>query len=559
MALIEGGHLVTRALKQENVEYLFTLCGGTIEAIYDGCIDENIGIIDVRVDQSATMMADAWARVTGKLGVSAVTRGPGHVAMLYGLATAYMADSPVLALSGNSNIEHLHQGGSQEYDQIGTVDTITKWARLVMDTHRVPEHMATAVRNCWAGRPGPVHLSLPWDVLYDNIEEKDVVMANGSSSRTTGRMKGDPDLLHDALKKLAEADRPAMVVGAGARWTEAGEVLRNFADVTNIPFFAHINQVNVIDQPHHLYYGRANSRHANASTELRHADVILALGTKFNDCLNFGGPPMFGTETQFIVVDTEPADVGWNRSFEIGILGDVQSVLDDMVEMTPSHSFQRKNAWLEQLDGARRRFRAALEEFEESNAVPVHPLRICKEVREFFGDSATISTDGGDMSHFAYMAWDHIHPPHFLFSGPIGGIGQGVPFALAGKLARPDHPSVLVTGDGSIGYGLIEFDTAFKHGLPIITVVSTDGAWGIVRHPQINRYGVERAVATDLRDLPYHKMAEAMGAYGELVVNPMDIRPALERAQEATEQGVPALINIKSQFTDSQTFLPVPS
>ena len=231
----------------------------------------------------------------------------------------------------------------------------------------------------------------------------------------------------------------------------------------------------------------------------------------------------------------------------------MNSVLTEMTESVDEHDFHRPSDWIERLNLARGEFLHRMSAAENSDSAPMHPLRICKEVRELFGDDATISIDGGDTALFSLMAFNHYHPAHFLSTGPIGGIGQGVPFALAGKLARPDKPSILITGDGAFGYGIIEYDAALKHDLPIITIVSSDQAWGIVRHPQIKRYGLERAVATDLRSVSYERVAGALGCHGELVTTPAEIRPALQRAADA---GVPAVVNVPTMFTSAEAFYP---
>jgi acetolactate synthase-1/2/3 large subunit len=553
MAILEGGQIIAKALKRENVEYLFTLCGGTIESIYEGCLDEDIKIIDTRVDQSATMMADAYARVTGKVGVSAVTRGPGHANMIYGLATSHMIGSPQFALSGNSDASQLDMGGSQEYNQIGMVKPITKWARLVRQTERLTEYIATGFRKALGGRPGPVHLSVPYDVLYDRIDDAELDYLAPSSYRALAGVHGDPECIDAGLKMLAKAENPVIIAGGLLHWQNAAEALLDFVEATQIPFFTKGSDVNAIIRPHPLYFGTATGRFASASKQLRNADVVLALGVEFDIGINYGKPPMFHRDAKFICVDIDAEELGKNRAFEVGIIGALQPVLDEMTDGVSKHDFRKPTDWIAQLNQAQQEFLSRVAEAENSDQVPIHPLRICKEVREFFGDEATISLDGGDVSLFSHMAFNHYHPPHLLFTGPIGGIGHGVPFALAGKLARPDQPSVLISGDGSFGYGIIEYDIAIKHNLPIISVISSDQAWGIVRHPQIERYGQERAVATDLRSVAYERLAQALDCHGELVTQPAEIRPALQRAVDA---GVPAVVNVPTIFTSAAAFCP---
>jgi acetolactate synthase I/II/III large subunit len=553
MAILEGGQIIAKALKRENVEYLFTLCGGTIESIYEGCLNEGIKIIDTRVDQSATMMADAYARVTGGVGVSAVTRGPGHANMIYGLATSHMIGSPQFALSGNSDADQLDMGGSQEYNQIGMVKPITKWARLVHQTGRLPEYIETGFRKALGGRPGPVHLSVPYDILYDKIDDAELAYPAPSAYRTEAGIYGDPACIYAALKLLSKAKNPVIIAGGLLHWQNAADALLDFVETTGIPFFTKDGDVNAITRPHPLFFGTATSRFASAAAELRNADVVLTLGVRFDKTISYGKPPLFDEAAKFIVVDIDPEELGKNRSFEVGIVGDMRSVLAEMTNGVSKHNIHKPTDWIERLNLARQAFDARVAEAENSDGVPIHPLRICKAVRELFGDDATIALDGGDTALFTHIAFNHYHPPHFLFTGPIGGIGQGVPFALAGKLARPEHPAILISGDGAFGYGIIEYDTALKHNLPLISVISSDQAWGIVRHPQIQRYGLDRAVATDLRSVSYERLAQALDCYGERVTKPSEIRPALQRAADA---GVPAVVNVETIFTSAAGFCP---
>ena len=555
--MIEGGHLVARALKAQGVEHLFTLCGGTIESIYDGCLDQEIRIVDVRVDHCATLMADAYARVTGKLGVSVVTRGPGYAASFYGLVTAHMAGTPVLAISGYSNLAEIDMDSSQEYPLVATAMPVTKWARLVHHTRRVPEYVSTAARHACSGRPGPVHLSIPYDVLYDALEEDDApVSPAAATTLPAGSLPGDPDLIDEALRTLSQARHPVVIAGSGARWSDSGGALMEFLEATHLPLFAKLGDVNVVTEPHPLFFGQATTYFASAAIELRHADVVLSLGCRLDNLINFGRAPLFNEEARFIAVDADPTTLGFNRPFAIGIVGGVRSVVEAMTVGSQRYDFSPRQEWIDRLEQARSGFDARVAQAAASDASPIHPLRICKEVRECFGPGATVALDGGDISAFGQMVFNDHWSPELLHTGPMGGIGQGVPFILAGKLARPNKPAVLLSGDGSIGYGIMEFDTAFKHALPFVAVVASDGAWGIVRHPQIQRYGLERAVATDLREVPYHRIVEVMGGHGEYVEAPADLRPALERAQLAAESGTPALVNVKTQFVNSLSFAP---
>ena len=351
MAVLEGGQIITKVLKQENVEYLFTLCGGTIESIYEGCLNDGIKIIDTRVDPSATMMADAYARVTGGVGVSGVTRGPGHAAMIYGLATAHMMGSPLYSISGNSDADQIDMGGSQEYNQTGLVKPITKWARLVAQTDRLPEYVGTGFRKALGGRPGPVHLNVPYDVLYDKIDDAEIDYPEPANSRVNGRVHGDPEQIDRALKLLAGAESPVIIAAGATHWQNAAGALLDFAEATGIPFFSTGGDVNAITRPHPLFLWRWRaSRFGNASKELCNADVVLALGVKFDTNISYGKPPLFHQEAKFICVDIDAEEMGKNRPFDVGIIGDLQPVLTEMTNGVSRHDFHKPTDWVERLE-----------------------------------------------------------------------------------------------------------------------------------------------------------------------------------------------------------------
>ena len=420
MAMLEGGQIITKVLKQENVEYLFTLCGGTIESIYEGCLNDGIKIIDTRIDPSATMMADAYARVTGGVGVSGVTRGPGHAAMIYGLATAHMMGSPLYSISGNSDADQIDMGGSQEYNQTGLVKPITKWTRLVAQTERLPEYVGTGFRKALGGRPGPVHLNVPYDVLYDKIDDAEIAYPEPANSRANGRIHGDPEQIDRALKLLAQADSPVIIAAGATHWQNAAGALVDFVEATGIPFFARGGDVNAITRPHPLFFGAATTRFGNASKELRNADVILALGVKFDTNIDYGKPPLFHQEAKFICVDIDAEEMGKNRPFDVGIIGDLQPVLSEMTNGVSRHDFHKPTDWVERLNHVRQGFRQRLAEAETPMAFPF--IR-CASARRFVNCS-------GMMLQFLLMVgmphsfrtWHLITTTHPTYCSPVPSV-----------------------------------------------------------------------------------------------------------------------------------------
>lgn len=530
MAEINGGRLVAKVLKQEGVECIFGLSGGHIDPIFQGCLDEKIRVIDTRHEQAAVFMAEGWARVTGKPGVAVVTAGPGVTNAVTGLWNALERASPIIVFGGRSPLKEFEWGSLQDMDSLSLAQTVTKWARAGYETKRIAEYVSMAFRQALGGRPGPVYLEFPVDVLAAKVAEKEVTLPK--NYRTTARPQGDPALVKEAVDLLLGAERPLVITGSGVWWSQAAKELREFIELTKIPLSRGQGSVPA---DHPLYLGIT-------SAATQRADVVFLLGTRLNFMLGFGRPPMFSEDSRWIQVDIEPTEIGRNRPIDIGIIGDAKAVLKQMIEEARDRCQGRKELpWVEE---CREQLKSQQEQFEpllNSDSVPVHPARLCKEIRDFIDREATIVVDGGDISVWSFLSLKSYQPGHFLGVTPSGTLGVGTSFAMAARLARPDKQVLLLNGDGSFGLNGMEFDTMVRHKLPIVCVISNDGAWGMVKHEQQVK-GTDRVVGTELGFVRYDKVVEALGGYGEAVEKPEDIRPALERAFAS---GRPACINVR--------------
>ncbi|HIE28445.1 TPA: thiamine pyrophosphate-binding protein [Candidatus Poribacteria bacterium] len=547
MSQLEGGELVVRVLKEEGVKYIFTLCGGSIIPIYNACLDYDIKVIGVRNEQTASYMADAWGRLTRQPGICVVTSGPGHTNALTGLATAYLAHSPMILISGHCYLEDIEKDAFQEIDQVGMAAPVTKWSKLTLDVKRVPEYVATAFRQATSGKPGPVHLSIPRDIMEGKAEESAVTFVPPLKYRSQARIRGDSELIESAVRLLAQAERPAVIAGGGVHWSDANAALKEFIELTQIPLFTKEDEIGCVNKSFPLYFGLASRRNNDVAFKLEQADVVLVLGLRLDSRSLHGQPPFLGERMKLIRVDLTPEELGRNREHEIGIVGDMKSVLLDMIEAARKIDSWGKTAWLAELRTAREQYLARWDEIRHSDAKPVHPLRLCHEIEKVLDAEDTLVTDGGDIGQWAKVAFYSRHPSHWLTVGAIGGVGCGIPFALAAQLARPKHRTILLSGDGSFGFGAMEFDIAVKNSIPIVAVLSNDKYWGIIRHPQIARYGEERAIGTELGFTRYDKIVEALDGYGEFVQNPDDIAPAIKRALDS---GVPACVNVMTEFAN---------
>lgn len=541
MAEVHGGQLVVRALEKEGVKYIFSLSGGHIDKIYDACIDSSIEVIDVRHEQAASMMAMGWSIATGELGVCLATAGPGVSNAITGVMDAFASHIPMLIIGGRSPRKENDLGALQDLDQMSLMRPITKSAFVVNDTNRIPEYIGVAFRHALSDRPGPVYLEIPVDVLGEKIDDGAVSFPD--PNRSDYRPAGDPKAIKDAAKLLSGAKKPLILGGGGVRWGKAGEGLKALVEKTNIPFILFNEGRGMVPDTHplSLWDGGLMGLTYAASQ----ADVILVLGLRMTWLASFG---QIYANAKIIRVDIAGDEVGKNVPHEVGIVGDAGMVVDAINSEIGKcdHS-----AWAKEAIDAGVSMMTEENKMKESNDPPIHPVRVVSDVYSFFGDDATYSTDGGDISYFTAV--------HLRASGPgrmlsnvgnlMGCLGSGIPFAVVGKLAHPDSPSVVITGDGSFGLNAMEIETAIRHNIPIIVVVANDQAWGMVKHGQELQYN--RVVGTDLGPVRYDLMAEGLGAHAEYVTEPKDIIPALKRAKDS---GKTAVINI---ITDPTVTSPI--
>jgi thiamine pyrophosphate-dependent acetolactate synthase large subunit-like protein len=526
MTHILASHLIGQTLKQRGVETLFYLMGGPNFEIINGCQDAGIRTIDVRHEQAAAMAAHGYARVSGKPGVCVGASGPGTLNLLTGVYNAQIDLAPMLVLGGSSAAGQFQTDTFQEVDQSAVFAPITKAAFRVHDPQRLPEHINTAYRLAIKGRPGAVYVDLPGDVLYANVPQTDVVQPAGQPF-TDARPAGDPAAVATALEVLAQAERPILVAGSGVFWSHAAEALRAFVEAMEIPFFTTPMARGLIPEDHRLAFIAARS------TAFREADVVFVIGTRFNWILNFG--KRFDPQAKIIYVDLNAEEIGHNRGIEVGIVGDARLVLQQLNDLAGKRtSRQDHSAWLHQLQADNERRWKDVDDLLNNPSQPIHPLRLCKEIRDFVARDAIIVVDGNETLHFGRQSLPCYTPGHRLNSGVTGCMGVGLPFGIGAAAAKPDKQVLVLHGDGSMGMNVMEIDTAVRHNLPVVTVVSNNGGW-TAREPEIRKPGRELGFTA------YDKIGAALGAHAEQVEAPDDIRPALERAFAA---GRPAVINV---------------
>ncbi|MDA1279922.1 MAG: thiamine pyrophosphate-binding protein [Chloroflexi bacterium] len=528
---VDGSYLLARTLKEEGVEHLFFLMGGPNYEIVNNSEDFGIKTIDFRHEQAAAMAAHGYARVTGKPGVTTAASGPGTLNLLTGQYVAWADCAPMITLGGAGPISDFGRDGFQEVDQISVFEPISKAVMRPTDPARYPEHVSAAFRIATSGRPGPVYIDCNEDVLYGKVEEADAVAPSRSASNA--RPAGDPELIKNAVKMLAEAKSPMVFAGGGVWWSQAYDELRQLVERMGIPFYTSPMSRGLLPDDHEMSFPAARSG------AFQKADVVLIAGTRLNWMMTFGSRIAPGSK--IIQIDIHGAELGHNRSIDIGIEGDAKSVLRQMVDEAERTGFESKakSPWIESLRAADLERRERVAPLENSEQRPIHPLRLCKELREVMDRDAILAVDGNEILHYGRQSVPTFVPGHRLNSGPSGCMGVGLPYALGAKIAKPSKQVVALHGDGSLGLNIQDFDTAVRHNLPIVIVVSNNEGW-TARVEGIRKPGRELGFTR------FDKVAEALGGHGELVEDPKDIRPALERAFDA---GVPAIVNVRTDPT----------
>src|SRR5438105_4804546 len=515
-----GAQLLVRMLKAEGVRHLFTLSGLHVAPIYAACVEEGIQVVDTRHEQAAAHAADAYARLTRGIGVCCVTAGPGVTDALTGVANAWAASSPVLLLGGAAPTFNAGKGSLQEMEQVDLFTRITKWSDRIPAPDRVPTYLARAFRLMLSGRPGPVFLEVPWDVLSNGVDDEQGQLP--ASYRTRARSPGDPQYLAQAAKLLERAERPAVIAGSSIWWDDAARELAAFAERTLAPVYLNGAGRGSLPSEHAHFFSHTRK------DALAEADVVVVIGTPLDFRLGYGAG--FGETAKIVQIDADASEIGRNRAVEVGIVGDSRSVLGQLESALPAP--RKPAAWLASLRDRERSKAQKQARFEQSDAKPIHHFRLAKELDEVArsaGDSMFVA-DGGNWVAIAAKVIQLRQAGRWLDPGPLGCLGVGAPFAIAAKLLHPQRPVFVIQGDGSFGLNGFDFETAVRFKLPMVCVVGNDAAWGQIRIPQVGMFGEDKSPATLLSPTRYDEVMKAFGGWGELVTEPSQIRPALERA-----------------------------
>ena len=536
MAQVDGSRLVAEGLKEEGVETIFFIMGGPNFDLSIHADRLGIRLIDVRHEQAAAMMAHAYSRVTRKTGVCMGAGGPGALNLLTGIANAYLDACPVLALGGASSFNLYELGDFQELDQVAIFKPVCKWTARIYEARRAKEYVHFAIVRARHGKPGPVYLDMPGNMLYEKVDESRVVPR--PALKEMSLPTPDSRSIERALELLRNARKPILLTGSGIFWSGAGEEMRRFVEATGIPFFTSPQGRGIIPEDHPLCFLGARSY------AFREADVVLVVGTRFNFIIGQGRPPRFSADAKFIQADLDSEEIGRVRTVEVGIVGDAKAVLEQLTAVAHGRAkFGSDSPWVQELVARDRQSRDKTAPLLNSDQLPVHPFRLCREIRDLIPRNAILAVDGHEIMNMARQTIPSFTPGARLNPGPNGCMGVGLPFGLGAKAAAPERTVVVLNGDGSLGLNLMELDTAVRHGLPILVVVSNNAGW--TARPK----GDLRLPGRELGHVRYDLIAQGFGAYGEFVEDPRAIRPALERGLREVEKGRPALINVVTEPT----------
>lgn len=522
---VQGGRLAAQAIAAEGVDVVFTLSGGHVMPIYEGCRHEGVRLVDVRHEQSAAHAAEAWGRVQRSCGVALVTAGPGVTGTVTAVAACLAAQTPLVVIGGARPLAQAEWGALQEFDQLALMKPLTKWAAVCPSTERIPEYVAIAFRHALAPPRGPVYLELPADLLFADAEPPPI-----ASSRAPTRAFGDPEQLTKAVDLLSSAERPAVVAGSGIWWDDAASQLAAFAENGRLPVFLNGSGRGSLPPDHELFFQHSRS------TALREADVVCVVGTPLDFRLRYG---RFG-EGKLIHVHGDARELGRNRVPDSAIVGDcaaVLGVLADGVELPPGS----RSAWLGRLRDAEAEWWDEHRAQIESDAAPIHHYRLGRELDRVLDPGTVVIGDGGDVVAAVSRVLRVHRPGHWLDPGPFGCLGVGPGYTIGAGSAGFGSQIVCVLGDGAFGLNGLDYDTLVRSSIPAVLVIGNDAAWGEVRIPQVGIYGEEGEVATALAPSRYDRLCDVFGGHGEHVECPEELAPALERALAS---GQPAIVNV---------------
>jgi acetolactate synthase-1/2/3 large subunit len=531
-----GGLLAARRLKAHGVTKLFTLSGGHLFSLYDGCRTEGVDLIDTRHESAAAFAAEGWAKVTREPGICALTAGPGVTNGMSAIASAHKNNSPIVVLGGRAPQLRWGQGSLQEIDHVPFVAPLTKSARTATSTADIPRLLDAAIATALEAPTGPTFLDLPLDVVFMEADDPELPAAEPDPA---GMPPADGGQIERVAALLAKAERPVVMAGTDLYWGHGERALVELSEALGIPVFLNGLARGCVPADHANFFARARG------AALKGSDVALVIGVPMDFRLGFGGS--FGEETDIVQIEAVEPERDAPRPIAAGLYGGFATTLAALREaaLAAGASESSTREWRDSLRTVEREKRASEEKELNDDRAPLHPLRVYKELNDVLDRDAIVIGDGGDFVSYAGRVMETYEPGCWLDPGPFGCLGAGPGYAIAAKVARPDRQVCLLLGDGAFGFSAMEFDTMARHGLPVVAVIGNNGIWALEKHPMEFLYGY--SVAAELRPATrYDEVVKALGGHGELVERPEELRPALDRAFAS---GLPACVNVLTDPT----------
>jgi acetolactate synthase-1/2/3 large subunit len=529
-----GAELFVDTIQSLGIDQVFTLVGDHLNDILPCAARRGIRILDMRHEAAVVHAADAWARITRRPSLSLVTGGPGHTNSLTGIATAMLAGSPVIAVSGSRPASLAERGAFQDVDQLALAKPIVKWAAQPPSAAQIPFYLARAATEAMSGRSGTVHLTIPMEQFAAKVERAAppaILQERSPGAPTSGDVER-------ALELLRHAERPVIIAGSGVWWARAEDELRSFVERTSLPVYTMTLGRGILPDDHPLAFGYADPALNRAAVRaFAEADVFLVLGKRFDFRLAMGGSRVVPAAAKVIQVDVHPSELGLNRRLDAAICADAGATLRALTAAAGAHRWPWR-PWLERLQSLRADWEKELGVAARENGSPMHPAALFFELRRALPRDVLYSWDGGDFAHWGRAILPALIPGAWLRLGPLATIGAALPNALALQLAHPGKPVALITGDGALGFYIAELDTAVRHNLPIVIIVGNDAGWGIERELQ----GGRDTVGCELRRTRYDIVMQGFGGEGEEIHTIEQVGPAVERAFAS---GRPYLLNMQ--------------
>ncbi|MDB2435279.1 thiamine pyrophosphate-binding protein [Alphaproteobacteria bacterium] len=541
--MITGGELVAKALKAEGIDVIYTLCGGHIIDIYNGCLNEGIKIIDVRHEEVAAHAADGYARMTGKPGCAVVTAGPGTTHAITGVANAFRAEIPMLLIGGQSSLTQHKMGSLQDLPHVDMMQPITKFAATVMSTERCADMVSMAFRETRNGSYGPSFLEIPRDVLDTSVPLSKATLPQAGMYSASPKTLADPVDIQKAADMISKAERPCILLGQQVWTCQSSEEAVEFVRKMNIPAYLNGAARGTLPpgDPHHFHRTRRNA--------FTKSDCIIIVGTPFDFRMGYG--KRLNPNANVIQIDMDYRTVGKNRDITIGLVGHIGRTLSAIAD---AGTKTNRDDWFKELRSGEESALEKLMPTFTTDKSPISPYRVAWELNQFLNEDTIYIGDGGDVVTISAQAVQPKRPGGWMDPGPLGTLGVGVPYAIAAKQSSPESEVLLYCGDGAFSMTGMDFEAFVRHKLPVLVVVGNNSAQNQIRFGQIMKYGEEKGnVGNILGDVPFDEFAKVFGGHGESVREAKDIQPALQRAREAVKAGTPAIVNI---WVDKEEFAP---